>query len=342
MRCAACSLDMRAGFNYQGADMEYRKLAGTDLDVSRVVLGTMTFGSQVDSRVAEQMVGLSIESGVNMIDTANAYNNGDSERMLAGAIRGRRDEVLVATKVFNPMGDDSEDKGLSRPAINKAIDASLERLETDYIDLYYLHQPDHEVPLEESLGAMNELVGAGKVRYIGLSNFAAWQHVEALWLSERNAWQMPRVSQPLLNLLSRRIEEEYAACSKQFGLSNIVYNPLAGGLLTGKHRRESTPEEGTRFSMSMYRDRYWNEEQFKAVDRFHQIAVDEGLSLIELSYGWLLAHPLTDHVLLGASSMEHLESNLAACDGTSPRAHTLERCDEVWQVLRGVAPAYNR
>ncbi len=189
---------------------------------------------------------------------------------------------------------------------------------------------------------MNDLVAAGKVRYIGLSNFAAWQHVEALWLCERNGWQTVKVSQPLLNLVSRRIEEEYAGCSMQFGLSNIVYNPLAGGLLTGKHRRESTPEEGTRFSMSMYRDRYWNEEQFKAVDRLQEIATDEGLSLIELSFRWLLTHPLTDHVLLGASSMEHLKSNLAACDGPALEARSLERCDDVWKVLQGVAPAYNR
>ncbi len=322
--------------------MDYRKLAGTKLDVSRVVLGTMTFGSQVDDSVAAQMVGFSIESGINMFDTANAYNNGESERMLARAIKGIRNEVLIATKVFNAMGDDPEDKGLSGPAIHRAIDASLERLETDHVDLYYLHQPDHDVPLEESLGAMNEIVAAGKVRYIGLSNYAAWQHVEALWLSEKNDWQTVKVSQPLLNLLSRRIEEEYAVCSMRFGLSNIVFNPLAGGLLTGKHRSESAPEEGTRFSMAMYRDRYWNEEQFKAVDRLQEIAKDEHLSLIELSFRWLLSHPLTDHVLLGASSMEHLKSNLAACDGPEFEPQTFERCDEVWKTLRGIAPAYNR
>lgn len=322
--------------------MDYRRLAGTDLEVSRVVLGTMTFGSQVDDPVAQQMVDVGIDRGINMFDTANAYNNGESERMLARAIDGRRDEVLIATKVFNPMGDAPQDRGLSRPAIRRAIDASLERLTTDWVDLYYLHQPDHDVPLEESLGAMNELVTAGKVRYVGLSNYAAWQHVEALWLSEVNDWQIAKVSQPLLNLVSRRIEEEYAACSARFGLSNIVYNPLAGGLLTGKHRREATPEEGTRFSMAMYRDRYWNEAQFEAVERLQGIAAEEGVTLIELSFRWLLSHPLADHVLVGASSMEHLKSNLAACDGPGLDSRTLERCDEVWKALRGVAPAYNR
>ena len=322
--------------------MNLRRLAGTDLDVSRIVMGTMTFGSQVDDSVARQMVEFGIESGINMFDTANAYNNGESERMLARAVRGRREDVLIATKVFNPMGDAPEDRGLSRAAIHRAIDSSLDRLATDRVDLYYLHQPDHEVPLEESLGAMNELVGAGKVRYIGLSNYAAWQHVEALWLSAANGWQSARVSQPLLNLVSRRIEEEYAACSTRFGLSNIVYNPLAGGLLTGKHTPQSRPREGTRFSMPMYRDRYWNEEQFHAVERLQQIGAEEGLSLIELSFRWLLTHPLADHVLLGASSIEHLKANLAACDGPGLDAHTLERCDEVWKVLRGVAPAYNR
>ncbi|MBA2426737.1 MAG: aldo/keto reductase [Actinobacteria bacterium] len=322
--------------------MDSRKLNGTDLETGRVVLGTMTFGSQVDESVAADMVDYALTSGVNMLDTANAYNAGESERILGGITKSRRGDVLIATKVFNPMGDEPDDRGLSEAAIAKAVDGSLARLQTDYIDLYYLHQPDPDAPIEETLGAMNALVDAGKVRYIGLSNYAAWQVTEALCLSERNSWQAPRVSQPMYNLVARRIEEEYGACSEQLGLSNIVYNPLAGGLLTGKHAPDAKPEEGTRFAMEMYRDRYWNSTQFDAVEELQRIADDEGVSLIELAFRWLLARPLTDAVLVGASSMEHLKANLAACDGPALDKETLDRCDGVWEVLRGVAPAYNR
>ena len=322
--------------------MDYRSLSGTDLEVSRVVLGTMTFGSQVDDEVAVQMVDHALAAGVSMFDTANAYNNGASEEMLARALGDRRDRVLIATKVFNPMGDGPDDRGLSRAAIRKAIDGSLKRLGTDYIDLYYLHQPDANVPIEETLDALNELVDAGKVRYLGLSNHSAWQMTEALGLSSDRDWQPPRVSQQMYNLLARRVEDEYASCSAHFDFLDIVYNPLAGGLLTGKHKPGSTPAEGTRFSMEMYRDRYWNEAQFDAVESLAAIAAGEGLSLIELSFRWLLSRPLVGCVIVGASSTEHLKTNLEACEGPALDDDVAARCDEVWQRLKGAAPAYSR
>lgn len=322
--------------------MDYRNLSGTDLEVSRVVLGTMTFGSQVDDEVAVQMVDHALEAGVSMCDTANAYNNGASEEMLARALGDRRDKVLIATKVFNPMGEGPDDRGLSRAAIHKAIDGSLGRLRTDYVDLYYLHQPDPNVPIEESLDALNELVEAGKVRYVGLSNYAAWQMTDALWLSGNRGWEPPRVSQQMYNLLARRVEDEYASCSAHFDFLDIVYNPLAGGLLTGKYKPDSIPEEGTRFSMAMYRDRYWNRAQFDAVESLQVIAAGEGMSLIELSFRWLLSRPLVDCVIVGASSTEHLKTNVEACEGPALDDDVRARCDEVWQRLKGAAPAYNR
>jgi aryl-alcohol dehydrogenase-like predicted oxidoreductase len=315
---------------------------GTDLRISRVVLGTMTFGSQVDETEARQMVDRSLAAGINMFDTANAYNAGESERMLGAALEGRRSDVLIATKVFNPMGEGPEDKGLSEAAIHKAINASLERLRTDYVDVYYFHQPDRATPIEESLAAMGALVEAGKVRHLGVSNYAAWQVSEINCLRAEQGRPPVLVSQQMYNLLARRIEEEYASYSEDANLFDIVYNPLAGGLLTGKHAAGSTPQQGTRFTQEMYRRRYWDEAHFDAVERLRSVASDAGLSLVELSFRWLLSRPLVDAVLVGASSIDHLESNLAACDGSSLDQEVFRRCDEVWADLRGPAAAYNR
>jgi aryl-alcohol dehydrogenase-like predicted oxidoreductase len=322
--------------------VDKKAVLGTDLWISRVVLGTMTFGSQVDETEARQMVDRSLAAGINMFDTANAYNAGESERMLGAALEGRRSDVLVVTKVFNPMGEAPEDKGLSEAAIHKAINASLERLRTDYVDVYYFHQPDRATPIEESLAAMDALVEAGKVRHLGVSNYAAWQVSEINCLRAEQGRPPVLVSQQMYNLLARRIEEEYASYSEHAKLFDIVYNPLAGGLLTGKHTAGSTPQQGTRFSQEMYRRRYWDEAHFDAVERLRSVASVAGLSLVELSFRWLLSRPLVDAVLVGASSIDHLESNLAACDGSSLDQEVLTRCDEVWADLRGPAAAYNR
>ena len=322
--------------------MDKNAVFGTDMWISRVVLGTMTFGSQVDESEARQMVDRSLAAGINMFDTANAYNAGESERMLGAALEGRRSEVLIATKVFNPMGEAPDDKGLSKSAIHKAIDASLERLRTDYVDVYYFHQPDRATPIEESLAAMDALVEAGKVRHLGVSNYAAWQVSEINCLHAGQGHPPVLVSQQMYNLLARRVEEEYASYSERANLFDIVYNPLAGGLLTGKHTAGSTPQQGTRFSQEMYRRRYWDEAHFDAVEQLRSVASDAGLSLVELSFRWLLSRSLVDAVLVGASSIEHLESNLAACEGSSLDQEVSRRCDEVWADLRGPAAAYNR
>jgi aryl-alcohol dehydrogenase-like predicted oxidoreductase len=305
-------------------------------------MGTMTFGSQVDEEEAAAMIDVCLDAGVNMLDTANAYNAGASESILGSALKGRRDDLLVATKVFNPMGEGRDDRGLGRAALHKAIDSSLGRLQTEYVDLYYLHQPDWDTPIEETLEAMNDLVQSGKVRYIGVSNYAAWQICDILCRSERRAWQPVAISQQMYNLLGRRVEEEYEAFSRQFGIFDIVYNPLAGGLLTGKHAPSSVPAEGTRFSVEMYRDRYWNSAQFEAVEALEEAAREHGMSLLELSYRWLLSRPLVDAVLMGASSLDQLRANLAACEGEGVDQDLATRCDAVWARLRGPAPAYNR
>src|SRR5947209_4928519 len=323
--------------------MEYRLLPHTDLKVSRVSFGTMTLGSQADEASAARMVDQCLDAGINFFDTANMYNKGKSEEMLGKILAGRRQSLVLASKVRHKMGEAPDDVGLSRAAIRKAAEASLRRLRTDYLDVYYLHQPDYDVPIEETLEAMNELVRAGKVRYLAVSNYAAWQVSEILWISEKNGFKPPYISQPMYNLLARGIEEEYLPFAKRFGVAVVPYNPLAGGLLTGKHSQDKAPPPGSRFDGSpLYRGRYWHEDYFAAVEELRGIARDAGMTLVELSLRWLLSRPQVDSVILGASCPEQLDENLKASEGGPLDDAVMARCDDVWKRLRGVTPKYNR
>lgn len=318
------------------------KLKHTDLEVSRYSFGTMTFGKPLDQAGATQLVNRCLEAGINFFDTANMYQTGVAETMLGHAIKGRRDRLVIASKVFFKVGDAPDQQGLSRKAILRAIDESLRRLGTDYLDLYYFHAPDHHVPIEESMEAMESLVKQGKVRYPASSNYAGWQVVEMHWIAKDRGWHAPYISQPMYNLLARGIEQEYLAMCKRFGISNVVYNPLAGGLLTGKHRQEKvTP--GTRFDNNkLYQDRYWHEQYFNSVEQLRKIAQRAGRSLVSLALNWLLHHTPSDSIILGASRMEQLNENLATVgDGPLPE-DVLQACDEVWRNLRGPLPVYNR
>ncbi|MFZ0912441.1 MAG: aldo/keto reductase [Candidatus Korobacteraceae bacterium] len=320
----------------------YIKLKHTDLEVSRFCFGTMTLGKPLDQAGSTQIVNRCIEAGINFFDTANMYQYGVAETMLGNAIKSKRDKLVVASKVFFKMGDGSDQQGLSRKAILRAIDESLARLGTDYLDLYYFHAPDHKVPVEESMEAMESLVKQGKVRYPASSNYAGWEVVQMLGLAKEHGWHAPYISQPMYNLLARGIEQEYLPMCKQFGVSTVVYNPLAGGLLTGKHR-QSQVMPGTRFDNNqLYQDRYWHAQYFQAVERLKAIAQSAGRSMVSLSLNWLLHHTAADCVILGASSMEQLNQNLAAGeDGPLPE-DVVKACDQVWQDLRGPLPVYNR
>ena len=323
--------------------MEYRTLSNTDLKVSRLSYGTMPFGSQADEAASRKLVDRCLDAGINFFDTANMYNMGKAETILGKALAGRRDRAVVATKLAYKMGEGPDDGGLSRAALRKALDASLKRLGMDYVDLYYLHWPDRDTPLEETLAAMDEAVRAGKVRYPAISNFPAWQVCEMLWIAEKNGWAPPRVSQVMYNLLTRNTEEEYLPFSKHLGIAVLPYNPLAGGLLSGKHSRGQGPPAGTRFDKNpLYLGRYWHDDYFDAVDELKTIARDAGRTLIELAFQWLLGNAQMDSVILGASRMEQLEENLKACESGPLDPETLERCDGVWKRLRGITPKYHR
>lgn len=323
--------------------VQNRTLAGTDLSVGRIVFGAMTFGVQVDEAEAADMVRTCRDAGVTMFDTSNNYAGGASEEILGRIIKPFRDDVVISTKGGSHVDQlDPSLAGLSRRALHQAVNGSLKRLGTDHIDVYYLHRPDRQTPIEETLQALDEIVRAGKVRYVAQSNYAAWQVADMVRRAQCHGWPQVLISQSLYNMVSRRVEAEYAEFSKDFGITNITYNPLAGGLLTGKHKFEDKSGAGTRFSKPIYRDRYWNKAQFEAVDRLGEIAAQAGLTLIELAYRWVLGRELTDCMLLGASSQAQLKANLTALDGPPLDPDTLAACDDVWSGLAGAAPAYNR
>src|ERR1035441_2580831 len=311
-----------------------RKLLHTDLEVSRFCFGTMTLGKPLDQAGTDEIIGRCLDAGINFFDTANMYNAGVAETLLGTALKSRRDKVVIASKVRWKMGDAPDRIGLSRQAILRAIDDSLQRLQTDYLDLYYFHIPDHSVPVEESLEAMETLVKQGKVRYPAGSNYAGWEVVQMLSIAKERGWHAPYVSQPMYNLLARGIEQEYLAMCKEFGVSTVVYNPLAGGLLTVKPRQDAVIP-GTRFDNNpLYQKRYWHEQYFNAVERLRQIAQAAGRSLISLSPNWLLHHTMSDVVILGASSLEQLNENLAAGEEGSLPEEVVKACDQGWQDLQ--------
>jgi 1-deoxyxylulose-5-phosphate synthase len=322
--------------------MQTRQLPHTELTVSRACFGAMTFGGQTDEPTARRMVDLCLDRGINFFDTANSYNKGQSETVLGAVLKGRRDKVILGSKVGTPTGYPADASPLSKKSILANIDATLQRLQTDYLDLYYMHMPDYAAPIEETLAAFDEVIRAGKVRYPATSNFAAWQVLEAIDLSRKNGYTPPYVGQPMLNLLARGIEQEYIPFAKKYGVSHVVYNPLAGGLLTGKQQRDR-PIAGTRFDNNqMYLDRFWHPAYFDAVDQIQQIANQAGRSAIDLSFNWLLYHTPADVVLIGASKLEQLEQNLDVFDRGALAPETVAALDQVWQNLRGVTPKYNR
>ncbi len=302
----------------------------------------MTFGGQADAAEAARIVGRSLDAGISFLDTANVYNKGESEVILGNILAGRRHEVVLASKVGIKTGDAPELRGLSSKAIVRAAEDSLRRLGTDYLDVYYMHVPDYEASMEESLAVMDRLVRDGKVRWPASSNYSSWQVCRMLWLAEKNGYRPAWITQPMYNLLARGIEQEYLPMAREFGVSTIVYNPLAGGLLTGKHERQA-PLAGTRFDNNqMYLDRYWHPAGFDAVDRLRDTASNAGRSLVSLALNWLLHHTPIDCLILGASRLEQLEENLRAVEEGALPAAAVTKCDAVWAELRGVTPKYNR
>jgi aryl-alcohol dehydrogenase-like predicted oxidoreductase len=325
--------------------MQYRKLGRTGLKVSKICLGTMTYGDQVGEAEAINIMKKALDAGINFFDTADVYAEGRSEEIVGKALKGVRDSVVLATKVANRTGPSPNDVGLSRKHILKGIEDSLRRLETDYLDLYYVHLPDYNTPIEETLRALDDLVHQGKVRYIACSNFRAWQLCKALWVSDLHDWVRFDCIQPPYNLLTRDIEYELLPLCASEGIGICVYNPLAGGLLTGKHDLDRPPAVGTRFSLEsigrMYYERYWTDENFKAVARLKDIAQEHGRSLSQFALAWILSSKTITSAICGSTSLRQLEQNAGATE-IELSEEELSACDSVWEQLRPLRFFYGR
>lgn len=284
------------------------------------VLGAMNFGKRTPEREALAIVARAFERGVRLVDTANAYGEGESERIVGRALAARP-ELAVATKVgFGRVSGKPE--GLSPARIRAAFDASRARLGRERVDLYYLHVPDHATPIADSLGAMAELVGEGRVGHVGVSNYAAWQVLEMFGLCEQRGWPKPRVAQQLYNLLIRQLDVEFLPFAARYGLHTTVYNPLAGGLLTPRHLAaapgDGAPEKpaaGSRFDGNkLYLGRYWSATMFELARRYADLAREAGLDLVSLAYRWLAAQPGVSSVLVGPGSVAQLDAALDALE----------------------------
>jgi len=278
-----------------------------------LVLGAMNFGKRTAEPESRSILARALELGIVHLDTANAYSEGISETIVGAAVKGRREKVILATKCgFGRVAGKPE--GLSRARILEAADASLARLGSDYIDLYYLHVPDHVTPIDESLDAVAELLEAKKIRAWGVSNYAAWQVVEMIQKADLRKMPRPAIAQQLYNVLLRQLDVEWFSFARQYALHTTVYNPLAGGLLSGKHARDGSTQRGSRFDKNrLYQGRYFTDAMFDRVDALSDLARAEHMSLLELSYAWLSGAPGVDSILLGPASVEQLEEGVSAC-----------------------------
>jgi 1-deoxyxylulose-5-phosphate synthase len=285
----------------------------------------MTFGLQCDEPTSVAILDRAAEGGIDFLDSSDAYplggdlsTRGTTEEILGRWLRGKRDRFIVATKCFAPTGPAPFDGGNSRKHIMSAVDASLRRLQTDYIDLYQLHGYDRQTPIDETLAALDDLVHQGKVRYVGVSNFLTYQLVRAVGRTETLGLTRIDCVQPRYNLLFRQIEREMLPYCREDGVGVIPYNPIAGGLLSGKHSRANPPPEGTRFTLGTaaqnYQERYWHEREFDTVEALSALAEDAGVNLVTLSVAWVLANRTITAPIIGASNPRQLDSSLAAAD----------------------------
>lgn len=294
--------------------MEYRQLGQSGLRVSVIGLGGNTFGRTVDAAGTAEIIARALDLGVNLIDTADVYSTGESEQYVGKALRGRREHALIATKVGMRMGDGPNERGSSRKRVIEGCEASLRRLGIEAIDLYQVHAFDPNTPLEETLGALDDLVRAGKVRYIGCSNYAAWQVTHALWVSDRAHLARFVSVQPEYNLLQRDVERELVSCCEAFGLGIIPYFPLGAGVLTGKYRPGQPPPEGTRGHNNPRFQGRLHPEALKTVERLDAWARERGHTSAELALAWLLAQPAVSTVIPSARRPEQVEANARAGD----------------------------
>jgi aryl-alcohol dehydrogenase-like predicted oxidoreductase len=312
--------------------MEQRYLGRTGVSVSSLCLGTMMFGAwgEPDHDESIRIIHAALDAGINFIDTADVYSAGESEEIVGKALKGRRDNVILATKFYMPMGEDPNQRGASRRWIITEVENSLRRLGTDWIDLYQVHRPDPAIDVEETLGALTDLVAQGKIRYVGSSSFSAGQIVEAQWAARDRHLQRFRTEQPPYSLLVRGIELDVLPTAQRHGMGILTYSPLAGGWLSGRWSADATPTSPARqrlvarFDMSLPE----NQRKLEATQALAKVADDAGISLIELAIGFVINHPAVTSAIVGPRTMEQLESQLPAANITLEDT-VLDRIDEI-------------
>lgn len=295
--------------------MQYRQLGRSGVRVSTIGIGTNRFGSEaVPQEVVSSIVDAAFDLGINHLDTANVYQGGRSEETLGNALKGRWDRFVVASKFYFPVGEGTNDRGSSRYHMMNAVESSLRRLQSDHIDLYYVHRWDEHTPAEETLRGLDDLVRAGKVRYVGASDFAAWQLARANLLAELRGWSPFVVIQSEYHLLERSVEREVLPYCRAFQVGFVPYFPLAGGFLTGKYRRGQSAPAGSRGESSSYVQGYMTEATFDQIEALEAWAETRGHTLNELALAWLMAQPQVCSVISGATRLSHVEANALAGD----------------------------
>ena len=294
--------------------MKYKLLGKTGVEVSELCLGTMAFGGAADKKESSKMFNVCRDAGINFFDCANVYEKGLSEKILGDLISDSRDQVIITSKVYFPMGKDVNARGGSRKHIMSAVHESLKRLKTEYIDIYFLHRFDDLTPIEETLRAMDDLVTSGKILYLGASNFAAWQVAKALGISERNGWSRFECIQPMYNLVKRQAEVEILPMALSEKVSVISYSPLGGGLLSGKYGVDKIPKDGRLIENKMYAERYSDPNMYQIAENLILLAEEQNFSPISLAISWVASHPAITAPIIGGRNVEQLEPSLKSLD----------------------------
>ena len=318
--------------------MQYRILGRTGVKVSSLCFGTMSFGGDADEDTSATMFKACLDAGINFFDSANAYAQGRSETILGKLIKGLRDELVITTKVSSKVGPGINDRGLSRRHMMNQVETSLRRLQTDRIDVYFLHHLDPDTPMEETLRGMEDLVRSGKVLYPAVSNQAAWQIARAIGYAERQGWSRFEVIQPMYSLAKRQAEVEILPLAQAEQIGVISYSPLGGGLLTGKYGVGRRPESGRLLQNANYIKRYGDEMYYEIADRFAAYASDKGIHPATLAVAWVMSHPGITAPIIGARNMEQLASSLAAAEVEMDTAWR----DEIGALSYTLPPATDR
>ncbi len=314
--------------------MEYVKFGNSGMQVSRFCLGFMDLPSRVEEEEAIGVVHAALDHGINFIDCADAYGRGHAEEVLGRALKDRRDDVVIATKFWAQMGEGPNTGGGSRLHIMEAVEGSLRRLQTDYIDLYLLHHPDSKTPVEETFSTLDTLIKQGKVRYVGVCNHYAWQMAHMLGVSARHSWEPLVCIQCRYNILDRAIENETVPFCHRFNIATMIYGPLCGGLLTGFYQRGQPLPDGARYERSeSMRKQEFDENLFDILQELEQIAGDHGIELTDLAYGWLLAKPYVTSVIMGGSRAEYYQALWDVVE-VELDSEDIERIDELSQMRR--------